>query len=236
MTTEDDGVKYESRTVKAVRGMESRTAAKWESQGWEVVDQKTGRVSSEITIRRPKPKTPWKLYAGLGGFIVALFGILIVMNLVTGGEKADADPSRTPTPSAPAGASAHPSETSSPAPTPSESAPATSANIVGTTPDELFDRLNSADMGGIQFGDQFRFAGELSGSEYWFVGATGDFVVNVSVHDGANDLQVLLVDESAASGWTDGTRVEMVVESVEKTISGETTDGWLQLISATVVP
>jgi hypothetical protein len=56
MTTEDGGVKYETRTVKAVRGMESRTAAKWESQGWEVVDQKTGRVSSEITIRRPRPK------------------------------------------------------------------------------------------------------------------------------------------------------------------------------------
>lgn len=238
MTTEDAGVKYETRTVKAVRGMESRTAAKWESQGWEVVDQKDGRVSSEITIRRPKPKTPWKLYAGLGGFIVVLFGFLIVMNLVTGGENAEAEPSSTPTRSAPAEASADPSETSSAAPTPSDSAPAVSVNVnvVDTTPDELFDRLNSADMGGIQVGDQFRFTGELSGSEYWFVGATGDFIVNVTVYDGANDLQVLLADESAAVTWTDGTRVEMVVENVEKTLSGETTDGWLQLVSATVVP
>jgi hypothetical protein len=236
MSTEDDGVKYEIRTVKSVRGMESRTAAKWESQGWKVVDQKVGRVSSEITLRRPKPKTPWKLYAGLGGFIVVLFIFLIVMNLVTGGENADAEPSSTPTRSAPAEASADPSETATASPTPSNSAPAASVNVVDTTPDELFDRLNSADMGGIQVGDQFRFAGELSGSEYWFVGATGDFVVNVAVLGGANDLQVLLADESTASSWTDGTRVEMVVENVEKTLDGESTDGWLQLVSSKVAP
>lgn len=236
MTTEDDGVKYETRTVKSVRGMESRTAAKWESQGWKVVDQKVGRVSSEITLRRPKPKTPWKLYAGLGGFIVVLFVFLIAMNLVTGGENADAEPSSTPTRSAPAEASADPSETATASPTPSNSAPAASVNVVDTTPDELFDRLNSADMGGIQVGDQFRFNGELSGSEYWFVGATGDFVVNVAVLEGANDLQVLLADESTASSWTDGTRVEMVVENVEKTLDGGSTDGWLQLVSSKVVP
>lgn len=236
MTSEDDGVKYETRTVKSVRGMEGRTAAKWESQGWKVVDQKVGRVSSEITLRRPKPKTPWKLYAGLGGFIVVLFVFLLVMNLVTGGENADTEPSNTPTRSAPAEASADPSETATAGPTPSSSAPAASVNVVDTTPDELFDRLNSADMGGIQVGDQFRFTGELSGSDYWFVGATGDFVVNVAVLEGANDLQVLLADESTAASWADGTRVEMVVENVEKTLDGESTDGWLQLVSATVVP
>ena len=236
MITEDDGVKYETRTVKSVRGMESRTAAKWESQGWKVVDQKVGRVSSEITLRRPKPKTPWKLYAGLGGFIVVLFVFLIVINLVTGGENADAEPSSTPTQSAPAEASADPSETATATSTPSDSTPAASANVIDTTPDELFDRLNSADTGGIQAGDHFRFTGKLSGSEYWFVGATEDFVVNVAVHDGANDLQVLLADESTAASWTDGTRIEMVVENVEKTLNGEKTDGWLQLVSATVVP
>jgi hypothetical protein len=89
-------------------------------------------------------------------------------------------------------------------------------------------------MGGIQVGDQFRFAGELLGSEYWFVGATGDFVVNVAVRNGADDLQVLLSNQSAAASWTDGTSVEMVVENVEKTLNGETTDGWLQLVTATV--
>lgn len=236
MTTEDDGVKYETRTVKSVRGMESRTAAKWESQGWKVVDQKVGRVSSEITLRRPKPKTPWKLYAGLGGFIVVLFVFLIVMNLITGGENADAEPTSTPTRSAPAEVSADPSETATANPTPSSSAPAASVNVVDTTPDELFDRLNSAGMGGVQVGDQFRFTGELSGSDYWIAGATGDFVVNVAVYEGANDLQVLLADESTAASWTDGTRVEMVVENVEKTLDGESTDGWLQLVSSKVIP
>jgi len=233
VTTEDDGVKYETHTVKAVRGMESRTAAKWESQGWEVVDRKSGRVSSELTIRRPKPKTPWKLLAGLGGFVLVLFGIITVMNLVTGGENAESEASSTPTRSAPAPAER--SETSPAAPSPSEPRPVASANAVDTTPDELFDRLNSAGLGGVEKGDQFRFTGDLSGSEYWAVGATGDYVVNVAVYNGANDLQVLLTDDAAAASWTDGTRVEMVVENTEKTINGETTDGWLQLVSATVL-
>lgn len=157
------------------------------------------------------------------------------MSLVGGGEDTDADLSSTPTRSAPAEASADPNESSSASPSPSDSSPGTSVNVVDTTPDDLFDRLNSADMGGIQVGDKFRFTGDLSGSEYWFVGATGDFVVNVSVYDGANDLQVLLADETTAANWTDGTRVEMVVENVEKTLSGETSGGWLQLVSATVV-
>ncbi len=107
-----------------------------------------------------------------------------------------------------------------------------SANVVDTTVDELLDRLNSAQLGGIQTGDQFRFTGELMGAEYWSTGASGEYTVLFKAHGGADDLFVF-VDQSETVGWTDGTIVEVVVESGEATINGETTDGWLRVIAVT---
>ncbi len=92
----------------------------------------------------------------------------------------------------------------------------------------------AAGVGGIEVGDQFRMTAELSGSDYWGTGASGDFSVALKAKDGANDLPVF-VDESEASGWQDGTRVEMVVKTVEATIDGETTDGWLEAQSAKTI-
>jgi len=123
------------------------------------------------------------------------------------------------------------SEEPSAEPTGPSVAPSLATNITATTVDELLDRLNSAGMGGIQVGDQFRFTGELTMSELWYTGATGYYTVLLKAHDGADDLMILL-DESDAAGWTEGTSVEMVVENVEIELQGETTDGWLRLVSA----
>lgn len=228
----DHGIKYETRTVKAVRGMEARTAKKWEEQGWEVLSQTAGKLTSELTIRRPKPKTPWGLLAGLGAFIIVLILFALVMSLVTGGDNGEPAATPQPTNATPAGPSARPSAT--PATKPTQTSKPT--NVVDTTVDELLDRLNSADLGGIQVGDQFRITGELVGSEYWITGATGDYAVALKAHNGADDLMILLDDKADADGWTDGTRVQLVLENVEKTIDGETDDGWMQVLSATVVP
>lgn len=115
---------------------------------------------------------------------------------------------------------------------PSETAAPPEVNAVDTSVDELLDRLNSSDMGGIQVGDMFRFTGELRGSDFWSTGLSGDYVVFFTAKGGADDLMVL-VDESDASGWTDGTRLDVVVENVELTLNGETGDGWLRMISST---
>ncbi|QCO97282.1 hypothetical protein FCN77_05575 [Arthrobacter sp. 24S4-2] len=65
------GVKYETRSVKTVRGMEARTRAKLENEGWEFVFQTQGTLRTELTFRRPKPEIPWKLI-GIGGGLIAL--------------------------------------------------------------------------------------------------------------------------------------------------------------------
>ena len=126
------------------------------------------------------------------------------------------------------------SQSTKPTPVATEKSESPQAKITDIMVDELLDKLNSAGMGGIKVGDQFRVTGELSGSDYWGTGASGDFSVNLKAKGGANDLSVF-VDESDASGWQDGTKVEMVVKMVETTINGETTDGWLRAQSVRTV-
>lgn len=130
-----------------------------------------------------------------------------------------------------------PSEEPSPegtvSPTPSAEPTLTAATKI--TVDALLDKLNAANMGGIKLGDQFRLTGELFQSDLWGTGATGDYSVLLKAKGGAQDLMVF-VNESDASGWQDGTMVELVVENVELTINGETTDGWLRAVSVKTLP
>lgn len=48
MTTTTD-IKYETRSVKTVRGTEARTKAKIEKEGWEFVSQTQGTLRSDLT-------------------------------------------------------------------------------------------------------------------------------------------------------------------------------------------
>lgn len=90
-------------------------------------------------------------------------------------------------------------------------------------------------MGGIKNGDRFELTGELFMSELWMTGAAGEFTVMLKAQGGAQDLSVF-VEESDAAGWRDGTKVQMVVESGEATINGETTEGWLRAVSVDTIP
>lgn len=107
--------------------------------------------------------------------------------------------------------------------------------VTAITVDELLDKLNSARMGGIKIGDQFRLTGELFMSDLWMTGAAGEYNVLLKAHGGADDLSVF-VDKSDAVRWQDGTKVQMIVEMGEATINGETTDGWLRALSVETIP
>ena len=220
--------------MKTVRGWETRTKAKLEKEGWELVSQTQGALRSELRFRRLKPKTPWKLIGIGGGTIALLIILLLIINAITGGESATEDASSSPTRSQ-ATATERPAEasTASAEPVPAETRPA--ASVTDITVDELLDKLNSAGMGGLTVGDQLRVNGELFMSDLWMTGASGDFVVSLKAQGGAQDLPVF-ADKSDAASWHDGTKVEMVLEMVETTINGETTDGWLRATSVRVIP
>lgn len=117
----DENMTYESKTVKTLRGTETQAAAKWEKQGWEVVSQTTGRLQSELVLRRPKPKSRTLLWVvGAAAVAVVLTTVIVVGSLNesgTGGDVADVTPSAiSETPADPEPEA--PEETAAPAPEP----------------------------------------------------------------------------------------------------------------------
>jgi hypothetical protein len=123
-----DDVQYEHKTVKSLRGMEARVAAKWEKEGWELVDQADApMLRTSLTFRRAKKQVPrWAWIAG------ASVAVVCVAAIITG---SILEGSGTPTPSASAtDIAATPRAAPSEAPTegPAESPPAatTDAEVV----------------------------------------------------------------------------------------------------------
>ncbi len=246
-----DQVSYLFMTVKAIRGRETATKTKWQNQGWEFVSQSQGTLRSEMNFRRVKPrglgaymaqgyaafrglnpKMQLGLLAGLGALLLMCI-LGIVVGSLSGG---DAPTPTAATATTPATASVQPSAAPTKALEEPSEAPATPSpepTITNITVDGLVDKLNSTNMGGMEVGDQFSVTGELVGSEFWTTGASGDFFVTLKTKSGA-DL-IVFVDESVADRWQDGTEVEMVLENVEVTINGETTDGWFEAQSVNTI-
>ena len=124
----DDDVQYESKDVRAIRGTEARTIAKWQKDGWELVTQSQGPLlQTKLTFRRPKPKTPWRLLAVLGGFVLLLIIFAVIMGAIQGGGSSP-EPTTSPTEGAVA-----PSEQPSEEPTPEASVEAEEPDLAGRT-------------------------------------------------------------------------------------------------------
>jgi len=70
--------RYEVTEIKAIRGTESKAIASKQQEGWELITRQEGRLRTTMTFRRPKPETPWKLWAALGGVGVILASIITV--------------------------------------------------------------------------------------------------------------------------------------------------------------
>jgi Domain of unknown function (DUF4839) len=68
----DDDVQYEFKSTKAIRGTEARAIAKWQKDGWQLVDQSTGTLHTTLNFRRGKPKVPWVPIAAGGGVVLLL--------------------------------------------------------------------------------------------------------------------------------------------------------------------
>lgn len=119
----DSGVEYETQAIRAIRGMEARTVAKWEQQGWEVVSQSQVAMQTVITIRRPKSKAPWKWYAIGGGVLAVVLSVVIVSGVISenAAEQDDAPAAVASASVAPSDASpaeeAEPTEPAEPEPT-----------------------------------------------------------------------------------------------------------------------
>jgi len=72
----EQGKRYETRTIKCVRGMESRTAARWEQDGWEVVLQEQGKLQSSLVVHRPVRRKSGRTIAIGGGAAGAMIVVI----------------------------------------------------------------------------------------------------------------------------------------------------------------
>ncbi len=146
----DDDVQYEFTSVRAIRGMEARTIAKWQMDGWELETQNQGPLRTELTFRRVKPKAPWRLWA----LAAAVMVLVVIVGVVTErqGGGSTPEPSASPTEAAvvPSG---KPSEDSpqEPEATESEAAPRQSATeeiLTAGNNEDLAALLTVSDPGG----------------------------------------------------------------------------------------
>lgn len=222
--------------MKTVRGIEARTRAKLEKEGWEFVSQTQGTLRSELNFRRPKPELPWK-QIGIGGGLLALAIIVpLIISALGGGDSsnngAETLPSATPSQVASTAASTPSQVAPTAASTPSVEPVPANPVVTAITVVELLDKLNSGKSSGIKVGDRFRLSGELFNRDLWM---TGEYNVLLKAYGGADDLSVF-VDKSKAAGWRDGTKVQMIVEMGTATIKGETIDGWLRSLSVETIP
>lgn len=229
----NDPAQYELKCVQTLRGRENATKAKWHNLGWECVSEDRGALRTELTFRRAKPKTLGAHLLGLVGaarsrppakqhvlavacaLVLVAGGAAVAVSAGGGGATSKTDVAQTPPPGA------------KPAAAQPAAASAAQPAVTSITVDDLVAKANA---GQVKLGDQFRVTGELVRSDLWAPGASGDFIVMLKTAEGS-DLQVF-IDQSATTGWQDGTKVDMVLTSSEVTVNGETMDGFWKARSA----
>lgn len=106
-------MQYEFQSVKAVRGTEAKSIAKWEADGWELVSQKPGTLRTEIQFRKPKKasgaarvwetfrRLPAMLQLGAAGALVLLIAVLAIAIGLSGDGSSTPTAVKTENPAAP---------------------------------------------------------------------------------------------------------------------------------------
>ncbi|MFI9804149.1 DUF4839 domain-containing protein [Streptomyces sp. NPDC052301] len=106
-----DEIKYEYKTVRAVRGTDGLIISKMRKDGWELVEQVQGTLRSTLTFRRPKKPQPWLLIGAAVAVLVVLAIVIGAASALSGGGETQEGagksaatvsekPSATPTPTA----------------------------------------------------------------------------------------------------------------------------------------
>lgn len=92
----DDEVKTEKKSVQALRGMEARTVTKWEEEGWRLISQSPGKLRTELTFERERPKVSKKALIGAAAVLVVI-AIIISIGVIT--ERGGTNPTTAAPPS-----------------------------------------------------------------------------------------------------------------------------------------
>lgn len=143
----DVEVKYENKTVTTIRGIEARSIAKWEKEGWEFVSQTpTKLLRTTLTFRRPKKRIPkWAWMAGAAA--AAVLGIIVTLGAIQADSHATKRASASSTISVTPSVEPSPTSTAAPSPT-ATAAPVTDAELVATFQSYFANRASNNVMYG----------------------------------------------------------------------------------------
>ncbi|WP_143546767.1 DUF4839 domain-containing protein [Rhodococcus sp. 06-235-1A] len=175
---------YESKTVRAVRGLESRTIEKMESGGWEVVSQTPGRIQTEIMFRRPAPRSRRVLWIVGGGVFALALAVIFAIGII--GER-DTDSAETASP--PSSEKAAPSEQPSIEATVAAQAPQPEPNDVVLTPENSPELATVLALTDYCSPDIAAFAAAHRGQTISFPGSVGD----IAPYEGASTRYLILL-------------------------------------------
>jgi len=84
-----EGTHYERKDVRALRGTEAMTIAKWQKDGWELLDQEQGRLRTTLTFRRPKPRISRLMIGALGGAALIIAAVVVIGVVRESGSSSD---------------------------------------------------------------------------------------------------------------------------------------------------
>lgn len=182
--TMDTEVQYEQRTARAMRGLESRTIKKWQDDGWELVSQTQGKLQTEITFRRPKPKSRRLLWIIGGAAFALILGTVITIGVI----------SERDAPAESAGTTTSPTQEAreeEPEPEPTQAEPASTAapETAVLTPETSPELAAILTLGDYCSPDIAAFAAAHSGDTIAFPGSIGA----ISPHEGATTRYDILI-------------------------------------------
>lgn len=143
----DVEVRYENKTVTTVRGMELRSIAKWEKEGWEFVSQTPAKLlRTTLTFRRPKKQiSKWVWVAGAAAAVV--LGIGVTIAAIQGGSDGIKPAASSPTVSATPSVEPSPTETVKSSVT-ATAAPITDAEVIAAFRSYFAERASNGVMYG----------------------------------------------------------------------------------------
>lgn len=176
-----------------MRGMESITIKKWQDGGWELVTQTQRKLHTDITFRRPKPRSRRLLWiVGSAGFAVVL-GAVITIGVISE-RNAPAESAE------PAASQAQDELDDGSKSEPTQAAPTSAPEPAALTPDSSPEFAAILSLGVHCSPDIATFAAAHSGDTIAFPGYIGA----VNGHDAATTRYDILVgagDYSETSAW-----------------------------------
>lgn len=181
----DTDIKYETKTVRVVRGMESRTIEKWEGEGWEVVSQAPAKIRTEITFRRPAPKSRRVLWIVGGGVLTLALATIVTVGVLGEKNAVPAESASPETTEAAAPSAQPPQEAAGTTP-----APSLAPDDVVLTPENSPELVNLLALTDTCSPDIAAFASAHRGQTISFPGS----IVAMGPHDGAETRYDILIN------------------------------------------